>query len=68
MTLDRLVQEIRACRACEHELPCEPRPVLSVSESSTLLIVGQAPGTRVHETGIAWNYRKRPDNLGQPKT
>lgn len=55
MKLDRLVQEIRSCRTCEHELPFEPRPVLSVSESATLLIVGQAPGTRVHETGIAWN-------------
>lgn len=53
--LDRLLSEIRACRACESLLPCEPRPVLRASRSARLLIVGQAPGTRVHETGIPWN-------------
>lgn len=55
MTINRLLQKVRACRACVNELPYEPRPVLSAAASATLLIVGQAPGTRVHETGIAWN-------------
>ncbi len=53
--LDTLLAEVRACRACETELPFEPRPVLCASTSARLLIVGQAPGTRVHETGIPWN-------------
>ena len=55
MKLDNLLTEIRACRACEAHLPFAPKPILSASPTATLLIVGQAPGTRVHETGIAWN-------------
>lgn len=45
----------RACRICEAQLPLGPRPVFRVSATATLLIVGQAPGTKVHETGIPWN-------------
>ncbi|MEZ5524782.1 MAG: uracil-DNA glycosylase family protein [Pseudomonadales bacterium] len=55
MALERLLNDIRHCRICEGSLPLEPRPVLSAAETATLLIVGQAPGTRVHETGIPWN-------------
>ena len=40
---------------CEDKLPHEPRPVFRVGKSARLLIVGQAPGRRVHETGIPWN-------------
>ena len=54
MKLDELLVNIRACRACEAELPFEPRPILSVSDSARLLIVGQAPGVRVHDSGVAW--------------
>lgn len=54
-SLERLLARIRACRLCEHELPLGPRPVLRASRTARLLIVGQAPGTRVHETGIPWN-------------
>lgn len=53
--LEQLLVEVRACRACEESLPLGPRPVLSASASARLLVVGQAPGTRVHETGIPWN-------------
>lgn len=53
--LDRLLREVRACRLCEAHLPLPPRPILHVSASARLLIVGQAPGLRVHETGIPWN-------------
>ena len=52
--LDTLVAEIRACRACEGRIP-QPNPILRVSTTSRLLIVGQAPGTKVHATGIPWN-------------
>ncbi len=53
--LKALLEEARACRLCEQHLPLGPRPVLRASPSSRLLIVGQAPGTKVHETGIPWN-------------
>jgi uracil-DNA glycosylase len=53
--LDQLLREIRACRLCEAHLPLGPRPVLAASASARLLIVSQAPGARVHATGIPWN-------------
>ena len=53
--LATLLSEIRACRVCEAHLPLGPRPVLRASGTARLLIVGQAPGRRVHETGIPWN-------------
>jgi len=53
--LSRLLAEIRDCRLCARHLPLGPRPVLSAEATARLLIVGQAPGTRVHETGIPWN-------------
>jgi uracil-DNA glycosylase len=53
--LQDLLREIRACRHCEAQLPLGPRPVLRASDGARLLIVGQAPGTRVHATGIPWN-------------
>ena len=59
MTKDRALAstmaEARACTVCSAHLPLGPRPVLRASASSRLLIVGQAPGTKVHETGIPWN-------------
>jgi uracil-DNA glycosylase len=53
--LDRLLAEIRACRLCEAQLPLGPRPVLRASATARLLIAGQAPGTRVHASGIPWD-------------
>ena len=53
--LDELLAEVRGCRVCEAHLPLGPRPVLRARAPARLLIVGQAPGTRVHETGIPWN-------------
>ena len=53
--LAALLARIRACRLCEAHLPFEPRPVIRAQASARLLIVGQAPGTRVHESGIPWN-------------
>lgn len=47
----------RACRLCEDQLPLGPRPVLLVRATSRLLIVSQAPGARVHETGLPFNDR-----------
>jgi uracil-DNA glycosylase len=53
--LDALLKEIRTCQMCEGALPLGPKPVLRASTTAKLLIVGQAPGRRVHETGIPWN-------------
>ena len=50
-----LLGEVRACRLCEAHLPNPPKPVLRASPSASVLIVGQAPGRRVHESGIPWN-------------
>jgi len=53
--LQTLVAEARACRLCAEHLPLGPRPVFLVGAGARLMIVGQAPGRRVHETGIPWN-------------
>jgi len=53
--LTDLLAEIRACRLCAAHLPHPPRPILRAGQGARLLIVGQAPGRRVHETGIPWN-------------
>jgi uracil-DNA glycosylase len=53
--LARLLVEVRACRLCASELPLGPRPVLRADARARILVVGQAPGTRVHATGIPWN-------------
>ena len=53
ISLLRIGREARACRRCEKIL--DPRPVFRAAKSAQLLIVGQAPGRRVHETGIPWN-------------
>lgn len=54
-TLSSLFERIRACRLCEAQLPLGPRPVIRGSEQSRLLIVGQAPGSRVYASGIPWD-------------
>jgi len=52
-SLGKLLGEIRACRICEQIL--EPRPVLQVTKKAKLLIASQAPGLRVHQTGLSFN-------------
>jgi uracil-DNA glycosylase len=54
-SLNVLLREVRACTHCVDNLPLEPRPVVKASRNARILIIGQAPGLRVHETGIAWN-------------
>lgn len=53
--LDHLLADIRACTQCEAHLPLGPRPVLRASANAKLLIVGQAPGTKVHASGVPWD-------------
>lgn len=54
-TLEALLAAVRGCRACEAHLPLGPRPVLQANASARLLVVGQAPGRRVHESGVPWD-------------
>ncbi len=53
--LAALLAEARACRVCEADLPLGPRPVLRAEVSARLMIIGQAPGTRVHCSGVPWD-------------
>ena len=53
--LDALLARVRSCTICADHLALGPRPVLRMAASARVLIIGQAPGTRVHETGIPWN-------------
>jgi uracil-DNA glycosylase len=53
----QLVAEMRACTLCADKLPLGPKPTFRISRTARILLVGQAPGTRVHETGIPWNDR-----------
>ena len=55
LALTKLVKEIRSCTLCTEHLPLGPRPIIQVSSTAKILIVGQAPGSRVHETGIPFN-------------
>ncbi len=60
--LDRLLAEIRACRVCRTQprgapLAHDPRPVLRASATARILIVGQAPGTKVHASGKPFDDR-----------
>lgn len=53
--IERTLAQIRACRICAADLPLGPRPVVHASATSRVLVVSQAPGRKVHETGIPFN-------------
>lgn len=55
MSLVALLEEVGACTRCAEYLPLGPRPIAKMKSSARLMIIGQAPGTKVHETGIPWN-------------
>ena len=54
-SLDALLTEVRACRVCAQHLPLGPRPIVRAGADARILIVGQAPGARVHASGIPWD-------------
>ena len=54
-SLQQLLLDVRNCRECEAHLPYDPRPVVAAHRDARILIVGQAPGQRVHDSGIVWN-------------
>ena len=49
-----LIEEIRDCTICKDHLPLGPRPIVSFNQESKILIIGQAPGIKVHENGVPW--------------
>ena len=53
--LSTLLKQVRACQVCASHLPLGARPVLQANARARILIAGQAPGRRVHETGIPFN-------------
>lgn len=53
--LSKVLKDARACTLCADNLPLGPRPVLRAAGASRLLIIGQAPGTKVHESGVPWD-------------
>ena len=55
--LTQILREARACTLCAAHLPLGPRPVVRAKAAARLLLIGQAPGTRVHESGVPWDDR-----------
>ena len=53
--LPKLLAEVRACTVCAASLPLGPRPIVQIGAGARLLVIGQAPGSRVHETGVPWD-------------
>jgi len=50
-----LQRDIRACTLCAEYLPLGPRPVFQISRSARILIAGQAPGSKVHASGMPFD-------------
>lgn len=57
MRLNVLLSEIRSCTICAEHLPLGPRPLVQAAPSSRVLIIGQAPGSVAHTSGIPWDDR-----------
>lgn len=55
MSLIHTLREVRACQTCSAFLPLGPRPVLQLASTARLLIISQAPGSKVHQSGIPWD-------------
>ena len=53
--MEQLLSEIRSCQVCAAHLPLGPRPVVVAHPNAKIIIIGQAPGTKVHQTGIPWD-------------
>lgn len=53
--MKQLLSEIRDCRLCKEHLPLGPNPIIEASKRSKIVLISQAPGRIVHESGVAWN-------------
>lgn len=54
LSIPELIREIRKCKICKEHLPFDPKPIFSFSNRSKILVIGQAPGIKVHNSGIPW--------------
>ena len=54
-TFAALLKSVKQCRLCEEFLPLGPRPVVQLDPRARILIAGQAPGRRVHESGVPFD-------------
>ncbi|GAA3549019.1 uracil-DNA glycosylase family protein [Zobellella aerophila] len=54
-SLDKLLVRVRNCQICTAHLPLGPRPVVQIARQARIVIIGQAPGLKVHQTGLPWN-------------
>lgn len=52
--MNELLNQIKQCEVCKHDLPYLPRPVMTASQRSKIVIIGQAPGSKVHQSGVPW--------------
>ncbi len=52
--LEKLLREVRGCAVCASHLPLGPRPIVQIGRGSRLVIIGQAPGSKVHASGVPW--------------
>jgi uracil-DNA glycosylase len=53
--MKKLLKNIRVCEVCKDHLPLGPRPIVAAHSDAKIIIIGQAPGTKVHETGVPWD-------------
>ncbi|PCJ95271.1 MAG: IclR family transcriptional regulator [Flavobacteriaceae bacterium] len=53
--MKNLLTEIRSCTICEEYLTLGPRPIVTANKEARIVIIGQAPGTKVHQTGVPWD-------------
>jgi uracil-DNA glycosylase len=53
-TLEQLLNEVRCCAVCAGQLPLGPRPIVQVGREARILVIGQAPGSKVHDSGVPW--------------
>jgi len=54
-TLSSLLTDVRSCKICEKHLPLGPRPIVQLHAKTSILIAGQAPGRKAHESGIPFD-------------
>jgi uracil-DNA glycosylase len=53
--VEELLAQIRACRVCAGHLPAGPRPIIQLGAGAHIVIIGQAPGSKVHASGVPWD-------------
>ncbi|MBQ4912847.1 uracil-DNA glycosylase family protein [Maribacter sp. MMG018] len=62
--MDRLLSKIYSCDICKNKLPLGPKPIVNAHRKSKIVVIGQAPGSKVHNTGVPWDDQSG-ENLRQ---